>query len=60
MIDKGVILTGAVASGLPADYIEKLKDIPHNEYVGDYDIQVQDCWLANGWSEGSDVWPQSS
>ncbi|KAJ8969240.1 hypothetical protein NQ317_002638 [Molorchus minor] len=32
------ILKGAIESGLPKDYQEFLKRIPHNGYVGDVDI----------------------
>lgn len=31
-----VILEGAVESGLPQDYIDVLKTIPHNGYDGEY------------------------
>jgi len=46
---KGVILCGAIESGLPDEYVESLQQLAHNEYPGPYEqIQVQDKWLQLG------------
>ena len=51
MLDKGVIVCGAIGSGLPAEYTERLKAIPHNGYKGDYGLDVQEIWLSHGWGD---------
>lgn len=39
---KKVILNGAIESKLPEDYIQKIRNIPHNNYKGTYKIKISD------------------